>query len=105
MQAADNRVPREDGAYTGIPMRWGAELRALSSEALKVARRVRAPTLILHGALDRTVCPSGSRKLARQLASTRVEVRILARSGHVLPLDVESEEVCSSVVQFFQGEV
>jgi esterase/lipase len=31
-------------------------------------------------------------------------VRILQQSGHVLPLDVESGEVCSAVVQFFQGE-
>jgi carboxylesterase len=105
LQTVDERVPREDAAYTGVPMRWGAELRELSRSALTLARRVRAPALILHGALDRTVSPSGSRKLARQLASPRVELRILPRSGHLLPLDVESAEVCKSVVQFFQGEV
>lgn len=94
---------RVDGSYTAIPMRWGAELLALSQEGLKLAHRVRAPALILQGALDRTVSPSGARKLARQLASPRVEVRILPKSGHVLPLDAESAEVCRSVVSFFQG--
>jgi esterase/lipase len=86
-------------------MRWGAELLALSREGFKLAHRVRAPALILQGALDRTVAPSGARKLARRLASQRVEVRMLAHSGHVLPLDSESAEVCRSVVTFFQGVV
>jgi carboxylesterase len=92
-----------DASYTAIPMRWGGEMRLLSQEALKLARRVRAPALVLHGALDRTISPRGSRRLARMLASPRVELRILPASGHVLPLDSESAEVCSSIVSFFQG--
>jgi carboxylesterase len=92
-----------EGAYSAVPMRWGAELRQLSKEALALAKRIRAPALILHGALDRTVSPAGSRKLARALGSSRVEVQILPGSGHVLPLDRESVEVCRSVVRFFQG--
>ena len=93
-----------DGSYSAIPMRWGAELRALSREALVLARRVHAPALILHGGLDRTVAPAGARRLAKQLASSKVELHILPGSGHVLPLDAEWVEVCSRVVRFFQGE-
>jgi len=92
-----------EGAYSAVPMRWGAELRQLSKEALALAKRVRAPALILQGALDHTVAPAGSRRLARALGSSRVEVQILPESGHVLPLDRESGEVCRSVVRFFQG--
>jgi carboxylesterase len=95
---------RPDGAYSAVPLRWGGELRLLSHEALRLAHRVHAPALILHGALDKTISPSGARKLSRQLASSKVELRILPRSGHVLPLDVESEDVCRAVVGFFQGE-
>jgi carboxylesterase len=91
------------GSYDAIPMRWGAELRALSQRARELAPRVRAPALILQGALDRTLSPSGARRLQGMLVSTRVELRMLPRSGHVLPLDVESAEVCSSIVSFFQG--
>jgi len=94
---------RSDGSYTAIPMRWGAELRALSREAQKLAPRVRAPALLMHGALDRTSAISGSRKLARLLSSSRVDFRVLPRSGHVLPLDAESAEVCRGIVSFFQG--
>lgn len=92
-----------DGSYDAIPLRWAGELRALSQEAASLAPRVHAPALLLHGALDRTVSPDASRKLSRLLASTQVQVRFLPRSGHVLPLDVESEEVCRAVVTFFQG--
>ena len=95
--------PVDDGSYTAIPMRWGPELHALSQEALKLAHRVRAPALILHGARDGTVSPAGARRLAKELASVRKEVRILPNSGHVLPLDIESAEVCREIVQFFQG--
>ena len=99
----DLTVPEETpSAYAGVPMRWGAELSALSREAFEAAHRVRAPALILHGARDRTVSPSGARRLSRQLSSQRVELRILPESGHVLPLDVESAEVCRSVVSFFE---
>jgi len=93
-----------DGSYSAVPMRWGAELRALSRESLALAHRVHAPALILQGGLDRTVSPAGARRLARQLASSKVELRIFPGSGHVLPLDAEGASVCDSVVQFFQGE-
>ena len=101
---ADQRAETA-ASYDAIPLRWAPELRALSREAQKLAPRVRAPALILHGALDRTISPDGSRRLARMLASSQVEVRVLPRSGHVLPLDAESEEVCRAVVSFFQGVV
>jgi carboxylesterase len=91
------------GSYDAIPMRWGAELRALSREARELASRVRAPALILQGALDRTLSPSGAQRLQGMLSSSRVELRLLPRSGHVLPLDVESAEVCGNIVSFFQG--
>jgi carboxylesterase len=92
-----------DASYTAIPMRWGAELRLLSKEAQKLAPRVHAPALLLHGALDRTIAVSGSRRLAGMLGSSKVEMRVLPRSGHVLPLDAESAEVCRDIVSFFQG--
>ena len=92
-----------DGSYGAIPLRWAGELRALSGQARALAPRIRAPALLLHGALDRTVSPDGSRKLSRMLASAQVDVRVLPRSGHVLPLDAEGEEVCRAVVSFFQG--
>ena len=93
---------RPDDGYSQVPLNWGRELRMLQREALHVARRVHAPTLILHGALDATVSLSGARRLARELGSQQVELRVFPRTGHLMPLDVESREVCSAVVSFFQ---
>jgi len=91
-----------DAGELQVEQLQGAQL-ALSQEAQKLAPRVRAPALLLHGSLDRTSAPAGSRKLARLLGSPRVDLRLLPHSGHVLPLDAEAAEVCRNVVSFFQG--
>jgi carboxylesterase len=101
---ADERE-KVDGSYDAIPLRWAGELRALSRDAANLAPRVHAPALLLQGERDRTVSPNGSRKLSRMLASTQVEVRFFKRSGHVLPLDIDAQDVCRAVVTFFQGVV
>ena len=102
LPALPGREP--DDGYAQVPLVWGRELRLLQREAMHVARRVRAPTLILHGALDETTAVSGSRRLARALASQRVELKVFPRTGHLLPLDVESREVCGAVVSFFKEQ-
>jgi carboxylesterase len=94
---------RADGSYTQVPWRWGRELRLLGDEAMADAHRVRARALVLHGALDRTASLAGARDLARALGGP-VHLRVFQRSGHVLPIDVESEEVCSAIVRFFREE-
>ncbi len=99
---ADERG-KVDGSYDAIPLRWAGELRALSEDAANLAPRVHAPALLLQGERDRTVAPAGARELSRRLASTKLELLFLPRSGHVLPLDVDSQEVCRAVVTFFQG--
>jgi len=106
----DDRVPERaavapgevaaDGSYTGIPLRWGRELRLLSEEALAVAGRVKARALLLHGGHDRTASTRGSRRLARALGGPTT-VRIFPGSGHVLPLDVDGAAVCDAIVSFF----
>jgi carboxylesterase len=92
---------RGDGSYGSVPLSWARELRLLSSEALALAPRVRAPALVLQGELDRTVAPSGARLLCETLGSRQVELRTFARSGHLLPLDREAGEVCAAVTSFF----
>ncbi len=92
---------RADGSYGSVPLAWGRELRLLSEEALALAHRVRAPALVLQGALDRTVSPAGARLLCEKLGGRTVELRTFARSGHLLPLDREGPAVCAAVTSFF----
>ena len=91
-----------DDGYVQVPLPWGRELRLLAREALRVAPRVHAPALILHGARDPTAAVAGARRLARALGSRRVDLRVFPQTGHLMPLDVESRAVCNAVVSFFQ---
>ena len=95
---ADDRSPSHpDGAYRSVPLRWGRELRKLAD-----APRVQARALILHGALDRTTDVRGARLLARAMKVNEMSLRVFPRSGHVLPLDLEGQEVSDAVVRFFK---
>ncbi|HEY2031892.1 MAG TPA: alpha/beta fold hydrolase, partial [Myxococcales bacterium] len=88
-------------AYTAVPLSWGRELRLLAASARKLAPEVRAPALILSGGRDRTVSSAGARELALRLGSPKpVRTRIFPASGHLLPLDRDSAEVCDEVVRF-----
>ena len=99
----DSRSPglRSDGSQGSVPLGWGRELRLLSEEALALARRVHAPALVCHGSLDRTAALPGARKLAAALGSRAVELRVFARSGHLILLGEEGPEVSAAVVDFF----
>jgi len=55
--------------------------------------RVRCPTLVIHGRLDR-VCPvRNAFWFARRLGTDDVDVRIMPRSGHIVTLDVDRRDV------------
>lgn len=83
-----------------LPLRGIAELVALQRSVRPLLSRVRQPVLLLHGRLDRT-CPLGNLEiLRRELGSTQVETRIFERSAHILPVDVDREEVAAEVLRF-----
>lgn len=90
-----------DGSLTEVPLGWARELHLLSQESFALARRVRLPTLILHGARDLTADPRGAQDLAAALAGPLGEVRLFPGSGHLLPLDREGAQVCEAVAEFF----
>jgi len=63
---------------------------------------VRCPTLVLHGYHDR-VCPvSNAERFAHTLGTTDVDVAILPRSGHILTVDFDRDEVARRVTAFLQ---
>src|SRR4051794_20013972 len=69
---------------------------AISFNQLRLAVRskvgaVAQPMLIVHSLLDRTCPVAGARWLARNVGSRDVELCILERSGHVIPVDLEHE--------------
>ncbi|MGE0871033.1 MAG: alpha/beta hydrolase [Kofleriaceae bacterium] len=62
--------------------------------------QVRAPAFLAHGAHDRTVSPACLDELARRLGSSDKHVVRLSRSGHVLTLDFEREQLSEQLGEF-----
>ena len=76
------------------------ELRRLEEHVLDDARRVAAPTLIVFGALDRTVDNGRGREL---IAPLNAEVFIAERSGHQVGLDYDRALVAEALVRHFRS--
>lgn len=61
---------------------------------------ITTPTLILQSRADTTVDPQGAQMIYEQLGSPDKELYWLKDSDHLLPLDVEREQVFAKVVAF-----
>jgi len=76
----------------------------LRRRAVSVAPSVRQPLLIVHARRDRTCPLEGASWLSRNVASERVEMHVLERSGHVIPVDCEGAEAVRLILGFLEGE-
>lgn len=83
---------------------------ALSFNQLRLAVRgsigaMTRPLLIVHSRLDRTCPVAGARWLARNVGARDVELRVLEKSGHVIPVDVERDRAVESVLAFLERRI
>jgi len=83
---------------------------ALSFNQLRLAVRARVgavaqPQLIVHSLLDRTCPVAGARWLARNVGARDVELCILEKSGHVIPIDVEHERAAALILTFLERTI
>jgi carboxylesterase len=66
--------------------------------------RVKCPTLVVHGRLDR-VCPvENAYRFAHQIGTGDVTIRIMPGSGHIVTVDVDRDEV-ARVLETFLARV
>ncbi|HEY8516943.1 MAG TPA: alpha/beta fold hydrolase [Candidatus Binatia bacterium] len=77
----------------------------LSFNQLRVTVRrqvgaVTQPLLIVHSRLDRTCPVSGAHWLARRVGSRDVELVVLERCGHVIPVDLERDRATEAILSF-----
>jgi carboxylesterase len=80
---------------------------ALSFNELRLAVRARIgavvqPQLIIHSQRDRTCPVAGAHWLARHTGARDVELCILERSGHVIPVDVDSAQATERIIAFLE---
>jgi carboxylesterase len=83
-----------------VPTHLAVEVLRLIDEARSAASAVRVRSLICYGGKDQTVSGAGVRKLVAHLQPPPDRVLLLARSGHLLPLDVERETLAEAVGAF-----
>lgn len=100
---ADPAARRTHLTYGSQPVRAAIEVFRAGRECRGLLGRVRAPTLILHGARDR-VCPvSNAAKVSARLGSVDKRVVIFPRSRHILTRDVERALVRRELLSFVEA--
>lgn len=98
----DDDARARNPCYAELPVAGMAALERLRCLARRELPRVRAPVLVAHGALDRTMSPASSSLVAREVRAARVERYLFPRSRHVIGLDVERDELCAVITRFLE---
>lgn len=87
------RIKRE----SRLPVGSLYELVLLQRQIRRDLPRVTAPLLLLYGQRDTTVTPASIDEVAAGVRSAEVTRHVFARSGHILPNDVEAPQVAAFV--------
>ncbi|MFZ9887938.1 MAG: alpha/beta hydrolase [Myxococcota bacterium] len=98
----DPEARRANPTYPELPVFGMGELEELRRKVVTQLPLVRAPILVVHGTLDRTMSPASARLIASQVTSKRIERYELPRSGHLLALDVERAALVALVTRFLR---
>jgi carboxylesterase len=99
---ADPAMRAANPCMEGVPLASVAELTAMQRHVDALLPRVRCRSLVIAGALDRTVTVEGARHLARRLAGG-ARLVVLPRSRHLVAIDVERDRCASEVAAFLDA--
>lgn len=94
------RMAQANPSLSQFPYPTLRELVALQDEVRGLLPTVRAPLLLLHGALDHAAAPDDSARVAQMVASADVQRRVFPRSFHHLAVDLDRDEVMREILQF-----
>jgi esterase/lipase len=96
----DLDAQRNNPTYKVLPTRGIVELRRLQQATTALLPRVKTPLCAIHGARDATIAPSSSAAIAAAVSSPLVEHHVLARTRHLVGIDVERDEVVRLALRF-----
>jgi carboxylesterase len=88
--------------YDAQPLRAAISLLRAGEDFIPRLHQVKAPTLLLHGALDDVTPVSNAWRVAVRLGTTDKRIVILPRSRHILTRDVEREVVRAELLAFLR---
>jgi carboxylesterase len=98
----DAAARRDHLTYELNPMRSAIEVLRAGRVVRPELSKVKCPTLVIHGRLDR-VCPvDNARRFAKSIGTRDVEVRIMPGSGHIVSVDVDRRDVGAAIETFLR---
>ncbi len=96
---ADPAARADSPAYDAVPLRSLVHLIRLQRHARRCVPAIRQPVLAIHAREDHT-CPLDNVALLQRRLPAPPEVKLLARSYHVVTVDYEKREVADEVAAF-----
>lgn len=87
-------------SYPFVGAKSGKEMHKISQLGKKLLPEITCPMLECHSQNDETIDPLVA-KWIRDRVSGPVEIKWFNESGHTMPLDVQGEEICETIAQFF----
>ncbi len=88
--------------YNAQPVRAAISLLRAGEALSEQLHRVKAPTLLLHGALDAVAPASNAGRVSVRLGAIKKRTVILQRSHHILTRDVERDTVRAEISRFLR---
>lgn len=88
-------------SYDRMPLRSVVELIRLGREVEAELGQVTAPLRLVYSKQDRTVPLANAERIRSAVGSTRCDLHLLERSGHVMPVDLEADRIEALAVEFF----
>lgn len=88
--------------YDQVPLRSISSLQALIKHVEEKLPEVQTPILVVQSKHDHTVKPQSGAHIYEKVGSKNKEMRWFERSGHLISLDVEREDVFATISEFLK---
>ncbi len=88
-------------AYDYVLLNQFIDVMRFSKKVLKLIKKIKSDTLIIHSILDRTTPISGAKKIFKNLNSKKRFIT-LHKSGHIITWDYDSKLVLKEIEKFLE---
>lgn len=92
--------PKYTVGYSATPLKGISNLVDLIEEIKKILPNIQEELLIIQGRRDHTVQPRSAEYIYEHVASLQKKLVWLEKSGHIVTLDIEREEVFKQIATF-----
>lgn len=93
---------QERFAYDRVPLACIESVNQAIKQVSQEIEKITQPALLMQSRLDKTVNPESVIHIKERMTRTSPEVIILEKSGHILPLGLEREEVAVRAAGFIR---